>query len=199
MNGTLDLHALAQDVAAQLGPEWAYRVPKVDPGEKRPEWYATIEQPDGAGIHFGTARAPGRVTINGTWPRDWRGEVYRPHKDSPEITVSADRPAADIAREISRRFMPDYIPKYVEQLAWVERATQERANRFGNAQRIAEALGGIPAEDIREDGAEIRIYAKQEGISRLDVHADRVDIGLSLPVELAAEVLRLVAGRSWKA
>lgn len=131
----VDLQALAKEVAKFL-PGWTWRGPLY---EHTTDTHVVITNADGAQITVsgnGWTR-DGRLTIGaGRWPKTKKGEECGPNGYSdphPRITVAENRPAKDIAREIERRFLPDYLPLYAKMV--------EQRN----------------AIDVRQDSAKVKV------------------------------------------
>jgi hypothetical protein len=67
-------------------------------------------------VYFRYDARKGRLSINGSWPHcendgGWGGPTATDTKGVvTEITVSADKPAATIARDIACRILPTYLP-----------------------------------------------------------------------------------------
>jgi hypothetical protein len=135
-----------------------------------------------------------RVTIHGSWPRSRiSGETHtqfgpwdlHPRPDETSITVSADKPAAKIATEISRRFMPAYEAVLARCL---ER--REGHEKYMNTQTcvtsdIAAALGQTP------NGTHFHLSSTERGFyGSVDVSGDTVKVEVrSLG---AAQALKLI-------
>lgn len=90
------------------------------------ETWAEIKGPEGQAfsLHFEGYGNQGKLRVTGTFPRTNDGEyigIPRGTSD-PEIGVSLSRGAETIAKEITRRFLPEYLPI----LAMVQKTKQER-------------------------------------------------------------------------
>lgn len=103
---TIDVPTLAHEIASALGAQWAAHVERDD------NWPAgnarvTLRDTNGRELFLYTAwNSKGRLTIDGLY-----GELssYAPSQEEIErITVNARRPAAAIAKEITRRCLPIY-------------------------------------------------------------------------------------------
>ena len=98
-----------------------------------------IDHGPGLWLRCGSWGDPNRVVISGVYPRTIAGEVYPPSYALPyeqretylrQITVSASKPTERIAREIERRFLPEYRRLYALCLAHVtERNASLTAHR----------------------------------------------------------------------
>lgn len=105
-------NALFNEVAAQLGPEWSCQIA---------DWRGRLLGPNNYALDITIAWSKKtHVHIDGTYP-GWReGKNYLPYNAKrPEIYVAIDRGAAAIAKEITRRLLPEYVPlgdNYVHRL-----------------------------------------------------------------------------------
>ncbi|MBU0491790.1 MAG: hypothetical protein KKA73_06455 [Chloroflexi bacterium] len=102
--------ALVTAIAAELPPDWGVRPPTADD-----PYSIEIDGPAGAGIHIGQDHT-GRLVITGCWPPSYGTWYFHPREGAPTITVRADRGPLAIAGEISRRFLPAYLPLYAQQV-----------------------------------------------------------------------------------
>lgn len=151
----VDLEALAKEVASFL-PGWTWRGPLY---EHTVETHAVIAREDGASISINGNgwTSDGRVSITpGLWPKSKKGEEFSPYRysgeGSPRITVAQGRPAKDIAREIERRFLPEYLPLYTKMLER-RNATDVRQDSTQTAsENLAKLVGGKVQGQERGDG-----------------------------------------------
>jgi hypothetical protein len=130
-----------------------------------PARMAKINGPDESGIYvssegYYTSPDKGRLTITGFYPRDQDQEYYLP--EPPSITVSMKRAPADIARDIQKRFMPDYWQLYLDSV--------ERRKNYRNyiAQRDAEVqvlVTSFPIlQNMAYDKQEFNLYLSAQGV-----------------------------------
>jgi hypothetical protein len=134
---------LATDVAANLGEGWTVH----------PEWDSNgrmIVHTDGRKLHiyapggYTTRALQGRVIVSGSYP--YLPGRYTDPGNHIEITVRADRGAAVIAREITRRVLPEYTERYARVVADNEtHAATVRTVR--EAEAVFCAAIGKPAPD----------------------------------------------------
>lgn len=92
----IDMARHAREIARALGDGWT--------SELQPEYgfpAAWLHGPSGAKLHLvaGPFTAPGRLVINGSLDHQY---VYGAERNQ-EITVSLSKPAATVARDITRR------------------------------------------------------------------------------------------------
>ena len=132
------LEQLAQEVVEHL-PGWEY----VPPREGRQE--GTLRGEEEAGyrpeLRIDEGHPASRLSINFQFP----GELYhhRPHDSGVKtsITVSAEKDASTIARDISRRLLPDATKYFRATVARANQAKQYRLNTLEAARQLGEATG----------------------------------------------------------
>ena len=111
-----DLVRLAQDIAKELGDGWTFK--PLD--EPYPTQYITGPNEAELAIRIETyGSRKGRIEVHGNFHigrnrefidvRDWNHTTSERCK-LPEISVSGNRGAEAIAKEIKRRFLPEYLP-----------------------------------------------------------------------------------------
>lgn len=103
---TIILQDHAKNIANALGDGWK-RSNRFD--EMDFSWRAVLEGPDHQELFISNACAgKGRLYIGGSIPAgaDWGYGVSR-----PEITVDENKSAQQVAKDITRRLLPDYLPK----------------------------------------------------------------------------------------
>ena len=83
----------------------------------------------------------GRLTISGIWPTDARGYPHTPQYPYGEsITVSLDKSPEQIARDLTRRFLPAYLPLWEEQKRKAKDSDKYVAEKARALARIDAAL-----------------------------------------------------------
>ncbi|MEW2434370.1 hypothetical protein AB0952_09315 [Streptomyces caniferus] len=103
----------------------------------------SLFHPDGLGFslcRWNTHRkgaAGRRLTINGIYPGCWGGAR------AAAITVDKDRHVPEIANEIERRLLPDYLPTLREALAQKHIAEEHRRARVAMNRRLEAAVPGL--------------------------------------------------------
>jgi hypothetical protein len=170
-----------------------------------------LRHPSGMGInlrHEGSHRkgSAGRMlTVSGDYPREYCG--WR----APSVRVSMDRVPADAARDIIKRFVPEYRATLCDALEAAARAERERQARIAMNRRMEGVLpgltaaGGRPSHQSRDRD---RSYwaggryamgltpALASGHATLSNDASTVDLHLTgLPADLALEVLAMINPR----
>lgn len=199
-----DLHAIAREIASYL-PGYAV-VPPEDG-----QWYASLRrETDGAAFVLTHARGTkAQVHVSGKYPEDLNGNGRRymsprdwcvlPYGETePSIGVSGNRSPEVIARDIARRFLPEYEPLYAACLVRKAERDSYRTTTRSQLEKVADALGE-GARKISDDADADRFtYYGPSGIFGT-FHATSLELR-SLPpdavVEIAAIVRRYGEGRT---
>jgi hypothetical protein len=162
----------------------------------------------GMGVHLkiedGANR--GKVLVTGEWPQDGPNGAYMPpssvQENSPSIRVALARGPEAIAKEITKRFLPDYIRIWHLCKGKLDNNLAYEKRKLDNWARIAKKVyqpherNGEPRASIRVGPSNVRggrnldlgygdIYMESENSVRLDIW--------SLPVSIALAVLDLLA------
>jgi hypothetical protein len=183
------LSPLTREVATHLGEGWAAQAATEDLGYR----VVVIQGPDGARVRIGLDwRNAGRVVVSGEYPGDLARSFEEYGLERHEIRVSRARGAQVIAREITRRLMPAYLPDLEKAQERVLRDFQNLAARQRLTERVRELL---PAHSSHEkDGAlfltipgvargSVR-FATNGAVGRLDVYDVPADVLLRLVATL---------------
>jgi hypothetical protein len=204
---TWSLAELVVAVTKELGSEWK-PVPEEDRDIRkiqRGEVILYFRQ-----ATYGSAAEVGRVTVSGAYwhlaagvqggynsPRSL-GVIPYDGKE-PEIGVAVSRGAAVVAKEITRRLLPEVEritaamkEKVVDQLAY-------QAETLRNAERFAEAVGG----EVRTDGGystgrEVSVYANGTGAyisARVSGDSVRME-HFTVDIDTALAVGRAIRGQA---
>ena len=124
----------------------------------------------------------GRIAVWGAYP-----EGFRPLPEQcPRITVAAERNARSIADDITRRFLPLYLPlfeKAAEQ-ARAFAASQARCNRA--IDELADTLGVAARRycDLNQYG-EVRHYGRKLGVVIAQPYDFERDGGVTVKLEIS--------------
>lgn len=186
------MHVIVRDiapaVASALGEGWT--ATQFEHNENA----ATLSGPAGAEVFIWTNAYPHchqRAEIVGQYPEHKPYDVKR-HK----ITVSLDKTAEQIARDITRRLLPDYLPD-------LARALEAQASHEAYVRRVADNAATLTASPVVEGGPTHRSTETRQdyrltvpaGWGTLQVMGDTATIELhSLPVDVAARVLAALEG-----
>lgn len=187
---------LAPQIAAALSKllaqAWVHKPPREG------YWYTYIIGPGGCGIHVGLDR--GRLNIAGQWPEpiiDGCGaHTFYPYQDRPLITVGFSRGAQAIAKDISRRFLPKYLPMW-------EQMVQQRLDHIDQGKREQELLARLAAAGgVTHNGVVVRIWERSaidepRATATVSFYPDSdnptVDLKLeNIPVSSAEQIMALV-------
>jgi hypothetical protein len=205
-----DLHNLTIDVANKLDMQFSWN----------DEWNSVghitdIEPIDGLDGQqsWNTAGYGGTIAVHRVWNKKDRLDITgiypqethnlwldRDEYPAPNITVAEDRGAKAIAKEIERRFLPDYRKR----LAHIQQRLQDKAGARQTRETIAEQLAAI-----LHKGADPRIVRNDEsttidysllneggGYGDLYLSGDGRSLNLklsSVPASLAEAICQLVA------
>ncbi len=198
-------HQFADNVAAELHrlePEagWQYQTRLTFEGELA-HW-ATVRDESGRAFSFGSSQYPvrDRWSVSGIYPRNAKGEQISVRKYSdgephePVIYMAKTKNAESIAREIARRFLPDYEKRLAVVRDRVEADNGYLAKQQETRSRM-ERAGVRFYEHSPETGSTSvtdRGYA-----CKVQVNSDTVNLDLrSVPTEVAAQILQLIRGGS---
>lgn len=125
-----------------------------------------------------------RLEISGGYPRK-----YEPYasENPPRISVSAGRPAESIAKDIKRRFLPEYIPLYAQKVKLKRETEAQIAVTNAALDELAALLGG--QAKYAEQGRPGNVYFSR---GKLEAYPhDPPDFHLDVR-ELSLEVTRKV-------
>jgi hypothetical protein len=171
-----NLDSLAQCVAAHLSGNWT-------PHPRGTDWIAEIRGPNDSAIYL--ERSKGRLVITGRFPSSDSGIFVPLYADRPRITVRANRPPKDIAGEIERRFLPEYLPLYREMWMLCVGYRQAEMQRREHLALLAEAAGSEVLHDS------VRWYGEHGG--RIEVrHDGRVKMEIDTTVEVALKIVEIL-------
>jgi hypothetical protein len=183
--------ATVREIADALTGAWTVRVP-----ESR-HWPHHIERADGADlwVEFGTNRNAGRIIIEGRMTRELLN--FKSYDASlPDITMSANKSPADIAREIERRLLPRLEPILSAAKASKQASDESDARRAAMKASILAALGDAGRERTNHAGDSINLRVHdhmygdievRHGEARVELHISDAETAKRLAAWLAAE------------
>lgn len=192
-------HDLARKVATALGPDWKYSNPDRD--GQIAHWVHVVHK-DGYGICLSGGNTRNNpLHISGNYPPK---ASYG--NDRPSINASTDKTPEQIAKDIQRRLLPDYIALWTKVTTDLKRhedfeQTQARIAKdlFAMVPDINLAAGSKKSFHNPRSGETAPIgftfyRDNHEGYGDLSVNSENsVDVKLhSLPLDLARQVLKLV-------
>lgn len=160
--------------------DWDYRLTLVSAVNGQAIW-----------LKFGSGANRGKIHVSGSWPVG-KGQRWTSPSDvreeSPSINVTESRGYEAIAREIKRRFLPEYIRIFTKLVEKIERDEAYEDRKLSAWQRIAKSplLGGS-ARDDRQTG----YFSLERGYGTARMEGDdSVTFELrSMPLEMAQAVL----------
>lgn len=183
-----DLHQLARDIAAALGAPWAYKPGRGD----ELAHYAEIVHKDGYGVTmFQHTREP--LHFAGEFPA---GAYLGYQVARPSINCSPDKSPAQLARDITRRLLPDYLPLW-------EKAAQQVRDREEHERKVlalrAELVPLFPGARVGPEHSNdvdrtISFHlANHNGYGEVKLSSDTVELHLrSIPAALAKSIARAI-------
>ena len=189
MSTPINIPELAAAVAATLGYTLKPASPSNHPG------YAVIEGPDGRAFSLNNASGlgnRGKIHISAVFPdRIGDRQAWRPASgvSYPSINVSPHRGPAAVAREISRRLMPEYLPMFAQCREHIAKWTKVAEETARTAATLAAGVGGtVDSRDssyasVRVPGVYIKV-----AVTGSRVRFDAFSVG----PEVAAQILALV-------
>lgn len=190
----VELQHLTRQVADALGFEWAYR----EQTEFR-HWQS-IDGPEGAAIDLRIDK--GRLRIGGQNPEaihnhDGGGDWWPP--DRVVIGCAATKTPGQIASDIRRRLLPEYLPAYRESLADRERYREYLKTRNALLEELVAIVPGTVSRHGKGDlsyNGPTQVHGNFE--VRMGVNRSTPTVALDLsgvPIGLAKEILGMLARR----
>ena len=164
------LRELAQEIAQALGPDWklSTRFDAEDSQDRKP-WRSRIEGRDSQALFLSNTRGPkGMLHVSGWTPDGIPHETQVRVGTLPSINVSLTKTSAQIAKDITRRLLPEYqalLTKVIEQ----HRVDTEYKRGVEKMQR---ELLGVPYREGREviSGRNIDVQVTSPTSLRLHGH-----------------------------
>jgi hypothetical protein len=188
------LRALTAAIAKALGEGFQAKE------DKELEHVGEIRHADGRCINLNSSwyERQRRLNVSGDYPRDegnngsysdpksWGAIAY--NESPPSITVSADRSPEAIARDIQRRFLPEYTRIYN---LCIEKRNERNAARSGylsKAETILKALGKRRAEIVgAPDNTHVDLRYSDSGYGKLtETSIDLHSLSFETVLEIAA-------------
>jgi hypothetical protein len=160
-------------VASELGEGWS-----VDVSPDTAENNATLVGPDGARVfmHLPMYGNTDKFEITGWYGWQEIRDMY-PDPERVSINVGRFRGPEVIAREISRRLLPKYLPELVRVNAWKAKRRTAEAVRDEVAAELFAAAGDTPGPHAQHT-VYVKNAARNGGITRMTV-----ELGGSVSVE----------------
>jgi hypothetical protein len=157
---------------------------------------AEMLSPEGFRVYLNPGWQGGydKLSISVDWPRDDNGQQVMSSYDArtPRINVSMSRRPGEIAKEIERRLLPDWLPMWEEaQRRIASSRRKHEGDTKSNAVRLAEIVG-VDASEVDRNGR-FSLYRSEifpESISDVKVSGDSVTLELHTYVAGAEEILK---------
>ena len=137
-------------------------------------------------------RNKNKITISGDYPKDRSGNTSQARR--PKITVSGEKTGSQIARDITRRLLPEYLPLLERELEMSARWTAHE----DRAVAVAEQIARLVRVERQPRETSVHFYKSpykifQGTMSRADVVGDdEVELSLRLDSRTALNVLNLI-------
>lgn len=140
-------------------------------------------------LHVDPYRHRGRVVISGVYPQmtDGRNRVAA-------ITVALTRSPEAIVKEITRRFLPEYLLSYAAALEAKAKQDAYQNKKRAALQELADILG-VAVHDRQEQA----YYYQREPYTRVEVKdtsGGTANLNITVPQDLARQILRLIVAGS---
>ena len=202
----LTLQEFTRQVAMAMGFEWTYAPPK---NLEDPTKWGQITGPDGCAIRMNgdgwNWENSDRLRVWGTWPESIRRQDgqrwdFQPYRDNrvQEITCAISRGPRAIAGDILRRYVPEYLVQWQEQVEHRDKALREEAEVAAAYEELGEALNVQPSNHGCDGASRVRLpYSSGDPYGEFKVSAYgglHVKIEAdNLPMETALQIARLLA------
>ena len=141
----------------------------------------------------------GKIRVSAELPKDAKDEIPYVEgygqfgKRMPAINVSFDKSPQQIAKDIERRLMPEYMDVLSKALTRIVSSDSYHSKTEGFAGQIAK-LVGVEAKGNKVDFYRSPHPVLNETISRAEVHEDDVELELRLSYGMTMEVLEFLIG-----
>ncbi|MEK7182642.1 MAG: hypothetical protein AAB694_00585 [Patescibacteria group bacterium] len=150
-----------ETVASILGLTWC---PKKD-------WSDNTGELKGLGevdiwVRNGGYQEAEKIMFSSVYPRDNKGQERSNSGQGVTIRVSETKAAEQIARDIQRRFLPEYLKNLIIVQGWIADLNQSYSQKAANLKQIADHFG----LEIRENNREGVIYYSAPGIYSIEAY-----------------------------
>lgn len=201
--------ALTVEVAAHLGEGWSVkRYPPAD--EESYSRLPDIVHTDGRSFDLSPCTYPhsdiGKVNVSANWPtpggehnpRVMPSDLRNPEEQHPTIKVSISRGAATIAKEINRRFLPEYTRILGRIREKIQRDNEWEAGKDATFARLCTEVG-LPDRMKHTHDLKTHHYpgpGADGGYGDIVVNSpDSVSIKFSsVPADVAIRALKVLCG-----
>jgi len=148
----------------------------------------------GLWMHYHDERKGDYLHVSVDWPSEGQHGAIVTGRDAeygasnPDMNVSATKPAAQIAREIQRRLIPEAARLYAKAQAMIDSRQSYAAKVAANMQALAAAAGGVANKNSYND--EYTVRNLPDGIYLKHVNEDEVRLEITLSVGAACAIIR---------
>ena len=191
---------LAEQVAQHLTGDWDVRSFPADWG-RRGAFLTEVES--GAMLAIGDSqeysdRGKGRLTVTTDYPKDRSGNQSGARR--PKISVSVTKNGAQIASDIERRLLPEYLPLLEKEMA----SNRAWAQHVETTTTIAKQIAKLVKVPSGSDDPNVSFYNSPVPLFRETMSGARVvddqgvELTLCLDASTALKVLNLLVNGSFK-
>lgn len=184
------------DVATALGTAWTF-----EPSMYESTWHAGTLRHMHGGMQLSVGRityghAKGRLTIRGEYLAQSGIDAYDAYGerlDYHSITVSPDRSAAAIARDITKRLLPAYIETLAKVTHQIQQIMDYRALGETTVRHLAAVADNAPYSNDGKGTYTIRLYQGPLVWGDVTVYGDRISMQVhNMAPDMAAVVLEAI-------
>jgi hypothetical protein len=188
----IDIQKIANEVAPLLGAVASFenQNPKLRFREHGPDCYLWLRV-DGNRIEVNGHNHITTLQRNG----EGRQEYYRPDEDC-SITVSGEKSAEQVAKDIQRRCLPKYLKSFAASLLKAQGHSQYATDCRATRTAIESAIGD---SDSRKDAQDISLYLNRhtDNARRFEfrINGNRANVTIdNLSAEQIGQIVELVKG-----
>lgn len=180
------LHERAADIARHIGRGWS-----VAPHNGTDRETTKLNGPDSYCIVLERNEHERRIVIKGSYPTDAQRRCYVSYHDNePRITVAETRPVGEIAKEITRRFLPEYKQVFSKVLDQI-RATEEQERKERELMGYLAPIVGLTP--YRDDNNTASGFVNGTTHIKITTHYGKCDLKIDeIPTEAAARILEII-------
>lgn len=180
----MELMEFVQQITEALGPTW--NAPQQPTGHG----VTVVSDDSGARLHLtGNSwnwKDSDRIVVTGKYPR-MNGKPVLSSREYTRITCAKKRGSEAVARDIERRFLPQYQKLVAQAQEKIEQREQENAEIRSQAEAFARIVDSDQIDGIGHHGSlreELRVNFAQ-GNARFGSHRVGITITLRLPASSA--------------
>lgn len=135
----------------------------------------------------------GKITISGSYPHDCHGQLSTYGLKKPSISCSDSKTPEQIARDIQKRFLPDYMEDLAKVIKMNENTQQQADARYTTLKIIADFLDITPEKDHKNE-YNLPIWHVLPELQKLEVSYDGtiIDLQIELTLEQTLKILSIL-------